>query len=1395
MTRLTLSFLRVNTTSTVVLVFGCRRIPIIWRCLLLLRLLLLVVPNLLSIGVAAVQDIEEGGHQVDGGARSQTGSLEADLLQGLDEFFPVRMIDANDENTSTSPLDDRGPLRTRSKAPPIPPSMYDRYFERNANGNCSTSWLWDNSIISSRVGFHGLFWYLQNWCPKPEDYAMGVVEDKPIRFREIFVPKEEVDPSKTAVDVEATSTTGVADAKASDHTGGDQAGAPSGAAVTVEHDGSQEQDSKRVHQTTRILESALPVDDLLLSQYRSAYQEAKESVHGDTSLFCGVMPSCEPGSCLRQRGEDYEGILGIGGASAFDYTMPERFEKVLELCTVPMEGVLLPGSRGTAVTSTSGTLSTTTTVPSSTTSTDSDSASGSSDGSTTPTSNDEPPTQARWYVTHSPMDVIEKLGALSNLKVYGGYNGYSLEYMSYPLERILNQHYERRFPDRVWWNRGYECFLVFGSDRMPKNVVKLNVPEIFLTKEATRESIVGTSADVRVENSAAYSATGVGRGGGDETSSAAVVSTDEQSRSMKNPFYDTTAKSAANFLSLLLRERVIGTPARDSSNIWFRRPRPGSDPPFVSVLPGIPQNESSVEFYHHTQWRTVFADKVREEQRRTAEIEGGGVVATTRTTDAEVALQPDKSPLPQEDEGDEPASSSPTTTQEERDSEDRNASKSKAYDSNGVFVVNAPKVFSDTIAILASEWQNISHFTRLVIWLFELFTADWFRYWIEKENLRPFVLPTKFLQDFASLLPHNKFLLDVLFKHLTMPRDVEAEPEVEQGAKDTKGRLQEEQLQVQVDSQQLPPFYDGIEFCMYLDEPLFMDHHSHLDAEWMAETLKGRHCTDWKYDPLPQESTQNAEAHADADSSSQTTHHKDSTEAEDEKDDSDEKDEGGWAGTALSASMYRTDVMNGYLIDGYDYRLPEGAVEATGITYREIGTGDVRRVEDVEEIGATASRSLDVEEAKGQQPQQRRKTKMKIKFLAAALTTIQEIGYPSFAIQRAHDGISSPEALSRFRKLVWNECGIAGGEDETRRSDRNKRLTVLFMEKDGHNRQIKNLRTLVSRFREKYGAERFRFRRVRMSKLTPCEQIRAMHDAFVVIAMHGADITNTIFMRPNLSYVMEISLADGAPVTNDAGDVQRGTERWRCDSVKGMMYQEMEPWVFQTNQGSISMSWDRTQRSYAYKEVLQRRKRGGMGDIVCKRIGNDTIATMYWDEGGGENNGEYKGLENTRTNDNPSVSHSQNNSIAEDEATFYDEATLYDDSNVMSVFASSAGSLAGEREMNIRTSKLEVDDRTGDRHHPYTRSGDLLPSRRSMGYYSDFLRKAGITYDNLQIGVDDLPLDNPYDDFGEERFRGLFLTEEFTKRLALGRDRNLTVRFEAVDELLEPRMRWGLEYM
>eukprot|EP00392_Amoebophrya_sp_AT5.2_P001311 g1313.t1 len=70
--------------------------------------------------------------------------------------------------------------------------------------------------------------------------------------------------------------------------------------------------------------------------------------------------------------------------------------------------------------------------------------------------------------------------------------------------------------------------------------------------------------------------------------------------------------------------------------------------------------------------------------------------------------------------------------------------------------------------IMIGELRNISHFTRWVFWLFGLLKSDYFVQFVRRERLKVFVMGTKFWHNWIDTLPHNNLLLDVALQGVLM---------------------------------------------------------------------------------------------------------------------------------------------------------------------------------------------------------------------------------------------------------------------------------------------------------------------------------------------------------------------------------------------------------------------------------------------------------------------------------------------------------------------------------------------------------------------------------------------------------------------------------------------------
>lgn len=60
---------------------------------------------------------------------------------------------------------------------------------------------------------------------------------------------------------------------------------------------------------------------------------------------------------------------------------------------------------------------------------------------------------------------------------------------------------------------------------------------------------------------------------------------------------------------------------------------------------------------------------------------------------------------------------------------------------DAVFSLTDPRPFPNTVFIMCAEWPNISHFTRFIVWVFELFSSAWFYEWVVRARLKIYIVP------------------------------------------------------------------------------------------------------------------------------------------------------------------------------------------------------------------------------------------------------------------------------------------------------------------------------------------------------------------------------------------------------------------------------------------------------------------------------------------------------------------------------------------------------------------------------------------------------------------------------------------------------------------------------
>lgn len=267
---------------------------------------------------------------------------------------------------------------------PLPDHIYDKILHPHANGNCSTTLFFKNSIISNKVTFNSFFWFLQNWCgkaAKPSTPADRLVEDHgggALLFERLaqFLPDREV---LVREDEELQQQAG-APAAAREQSGDHHAG-----------DGGSSSDMGVFLLNTNP-ETGKPEPDV--------YTQFLQHARGDLTRFCNNKPSCEPGTCNWWFSQLES---GIGRDIA---------EDKVNMCRDQSSPIRLSSSIAAAVLGR---------------------AVGGVEGGAP-----APRTVAPMYESVTPMDVLEKLGGLANLRDYMPYNVFSAEHMMFSEHDAIN---------------------------------------------------------------------------------------------------------------------------------------------------------------------------------------------------------------------------------------------------------------------------------------------------------------------------------------------------------------------------------------------------------------------------------------------------------------------------------------------------------------------------------------------------------------------------------------------------------------------------------------------------------------------------------------------------------------------------------------------------------------------------------------------------------------------------------------------------------------------------------------------------------------------------------------------------------------------------------------------
>lgn len=157
--------------------------------------------------------------------------------------------------------------------------------------------------------------------------------------------------------------------------------------------------------------------------------------------------------------------------------------------------------------------------------------------------------------------------------------------------------------------------------------------------------------------------------------------------------------------------------------------------------------------------------------------------------------------------------------------------------------------------------------------------------------------------------------------------------------------------------------------------------------------------------------------------------------------------------------------------------------------------------------------------------------------------------------QRWRPWAGDGNSIQAFRRRSLQKCGL---------QDRGLRRKIVVLRRDSISRQWRDegaVKRGLEIMARSIGSSLFF---VNLGQLSPCEQVDALHDAMLMLAVHGADMTNMIFL-PRRAAVVELAVecevegssVDGhmwrGPGTLINGSVMReAAEIWRRQSAEGI---------------------------------------------------------------------------------------------------------------------------------------------------------------------------------------------------------------------------------------------------
>ena len=141
----------------------------------------------------------------------------------------------------------------------------------------------------------------------------------------------------------------------------------------------------------------------------------------------------------------------------------------------------------------------------------------------------------------------------------------------------------------------------------------------------------------------------------------------------------------------------------------------------------------------------------------------------------------------------------------------------------------------------------------------------------------------------------------------------------------------------------------------------------------------------------------------------------------------------------------------------------------------------------------------------------------------AGLATLAHTVCYEVLVQRWRPWAGDVREIQSFRRSALKKCQIR---------DRGIQKKMVLLKRESFTRRWKDEAQVIENLKSLAVSMGATFQTVNLGRLSPCEQVEALHDVMLMVGVHGADLTNLIFL-PTMAAVVEIGVeceVEGASV-------------------------------------------------------------------------------------------------------------------------------------------------------------------------------------------------------------------------------------------------------------------------